>query len=148
MAFSDDLQAITWISPSGKTFILKTLESGFTQKHVGEVKENPRTSYSASSSTKGGGKGSKSSSSVSTSSGKKRVSDVNDTFTDLGVGGRDVALDCYFIGDNHYTQAENFMDALREIGKSQLKLAYGDYFTVNVLSLKLTNQLIQNINCS
>lgn len=151
MSFIDDFQAVIWTSPSGTPFTLKTIESGFSQKHVGEVKENPRTSYSASTSTKsGGGKKSKTSSSsnVSTSSGKKRVSDVNDTFTDLGIGGRDVTLDCYFVGENHYNKAETFINALCEIGKSTLQLAYGDPFTVNVLNFQVTNQLVQNVNCT
>lgn len=146
MGYTDEFQAVVWTSPSGTAFTLKTLESGFSQKHVGEVKENPRTSYSASTSSKGGKGGSKSS--VSTSGGKKRVSDVNDTFTDLGIGGRDVALDCYFVGENHYNKAENFVKSLCEVGKSTLQLSYGEPFTVNVLNFKVTNQLLQNINCT
>ena len=142
MGFIEEYKAVVWTSPSGTAYTLKTLESGFSQKHVGEVKENPRTSYSASSSS--GKKGSKSS--VSTSGGKKRVSDVNDTFTDLGIGGRDVTLDCIFVGENHYTKAETFVKSLCEIGKSTLQLSYGDPFTVNVLNFKVTNQLLQNIN--
>ena len=142
MAFLENLQQVTWTSPNKDVFTLKTLESGYSQKHIGEVKENPRTSYSASSSSKTkGGK-----SSASTSSGKKRVSDVNDTFTDLGVGGRDITLDCYFIGENHYTNAASFINALAQTGKSKLQLAYGDEFTVNVISFKVSNNLIQNVN--
>lgn len=149
MGFIDELQAVTWTSPKGDVFTLKTLESGYTQKHIGEVKENPRTSYSASTSTKrGGGKKSKtsSSSSVSTSNSKKRVADVNDTFTDLGVGGRDITLDCYFIGENHHTKAKAFEKALCQTGKSKLQLAFGDEFTVNVITFKVSNTLAQNIN--
>lgn len=142
MALIDDLQQVTWTSPNKDIFTLKTLESGYSQKHIGEVKENPRTSCTASSSNKtNGGK-----KCASTSSGKKRVSNVNDTFTDLGVGGRDITLDCYFIGENHYTNATSFINALAQTGKSKLQLAYGDEFTVNVISFKVSNNLTQNVN--
>jgi len=140
---------VIWTSPEGNSFVLKTLESGFSQKHIGEVKENPRTSVSHSSSTKGGGgKKSKtsSSSSVSTSSATKRVGDSNDTFTDLGIGGRDISLDCYFIGEKHYIEAEAFRKALCQVGKSKLQLAYGEEFTVNVLNFELKNTLVERVN--
>ena len=140
---------IIWTAPDGKSFILKTLESGFSQKHIGEVKENPRTSVSTSSSVKGGGgKKSKTSSStsVSTSRATKRVGDSNDTFTDLGIGGRDISLDCYFIGERHFIEAEAFRKALCQVGKSKLQLAYGDEFTVNVLNFELKNSLVERVN--
>lgn len=141
--------SVIWTSPEGNSFVLKTLESGFSQKHIGEVKENPRTSVSHSTSTKGGGgKKSKTSSStsVSTSSSTKRVGDSNDTFTDLGVGGRDISLDCYFIGEKHYIEAEAFRKALCQVGKSKLQLAYGEEFTVNVLNFELKNTLVERVN--
>ena len=136
---------VIWTAPDGKSFVLKTLESGYSQKHIGEVKENPRTSVSTSSSTKGKKKGS-SSTSVSTSSATKRVGDSNDTFTDMGIGGRDISLDCYFIGEKHYVEAEAFRKALCQVGKSKLQLAYGDEFTVNVLNFELKNSLVERVN--
>ena len=141
--------SVIWTAPDGSSFVLKTLESGFSQKHIGEVKENPRTSVSHSSSTKGGGgKKSKTSSStsVSRSSSTKRVGDSNDTFTDLGSGGRDISLDWYFIGEKHYIEADAFRKALCQVGKSKLQLAYGEEFTVNVLNFELKNSLVQRIN--
>ena len=140
---------VIWTSPSGKSFVLKTIESGYSQKHIGEVKENPKTSVSSSTSTKnGGGKKSKTSSStsVSTSQTTKRVGDSNDTFTDMGVGGRDISLECYFIGSKHYIEADEFRNALCEVGKSKLQLAYGDEFTVNVMNFELKNSLTEKIN--
>ena len=134
---------VIWTAPDGKSFVLKTLESGFSQKHIGEVKENPRTSVSTSS--KGKKKGS-SSTSVSTSSATKRVGDSNDTFTDMGIGGRDISLDCYFIGEKHFVEAEAFRKALCQVGKSKLQLAYGDEFTVNVLNFELKNSLVERVN--
>ncbi len=124
---------VIWTAPDGSSFVLKTLESGYSQKHIGEVKENPRTSYSRSTSTKGGG-------------GKKGVVGSNDTFTDLGVGGKDISLDCYFIGDKHHLEAEEFRNALCQVGKSKLQLAYGEEFTVNVLSFEVKNSLVQKVN--
>ena len=132
MEFLKSFQDTIWTSPEGQSFVLKTLESGYKRKHIGEVKENPRTSVSSSSSTKsGGGKKSNSSShtSVSTSRATKRVQDSNDTFTDMGIGGRDSRLDCYFIGDKHAAESEAFESALCQTGKSQLKLAYRDEFS-------------------
>lgn len=149
MGFLDNLQDVTWTSPTGKSFIIKTLESGYKRKHIGEIKENPKTSYSSSVSNSGKkAKGSTTSrhSSVSTSSSKKTVRDSNDTFTDMGIGGRDVTMDCYFIGENHSKQAELFADALCEVGKSKLQLAYGQEFTVNVLDFGVTNSLVDRIN--
>lgn len=149
MSILDSMQNVIWTAPDGTSFVIKTLESGYSQKHIGEVKENPRTSVSHSTSTKsGGGKKSKTSSStsVSSSSAKKRVGDSNDTFTDLGIGGRDVSLDCYFIGEKHYIEAKAFRNALCQIGKSKLQLAYGEEFTVNVLSFELKNSLVEKAN--
>lgn len=149
MAISDSMQNVIWTAPNGTSFVIKTLESGYSQKHIGEVKENPRTSVSHSSSTKGGGgKKSKTSSStsVSTSSSTKRIGDSNDTFTDMGIGGRDITLDCYFIGERHYIEAEAFRKALCQVGKSKLQLAYGEEFTVNVLNFELKNSLVERVN--
>ena len=140
-----DSNRVIWTAPDGKSFVLKTLESGFSQKHIGEVKENPRTSVSTSTSSKGKKKGS-TSTSVSTSSATKRVGDSNDTFTDMGIGGRDISLDCYFIGEKHFVEAEAFRQALCQVGKSKLQLAYGDEFTVNVLNFELKNSLVERVN--
>lgn len=151
MEFAKNLQSTIWTSPEGQTFVLKTLESGYKRKHIGEVKENPRTSVSSSSSTKaGGGKKSSTSShtSVSTSRATKRVQDSNDTFTDMGIGGRDSRLDCYFIGEKHAQESEAFENALCQVGKSQLQLPYRDEFTVNVLDFDVKNNFIQNVNCT
>ena len=142
MSLLDEMQDIIWTSPSGNAFKIKTLESGYTQKHIGEVKENPRTSIS----TKGSSKNKNTS--VSTSSSVKRVGDSNDTFTDLGVGGRDVSLDCYFIGSKHYSEAKAFRKALCEIGKSKLQLAYEEEFTVNVINFGVKNSLVDRINAT
>lgn len=142
MSLLDEMQDIIWTSPSGKSFKIKTIESGYTQKHIGEVKENPRTSIS----TKGSSKNKKIS--VSTSSSVKRVGDSNDTFTDLGIGGRDVSLDCYFIGTKHYSEANAFRKALCEIGKSKLQLAYEEEFTVNVINFSVKNSLVDRINAT
>ena len=142
-------QNVIWTAPDGTSFIIKTLESGYSQKHIGEVKENPRTSTSTSTSTKsGGGKKSKTSSStsVSRSQGTKRVGDSNDTFTDMGIGGRDISLDCYFIGEKHNIEADAFRKALCQVGKSKLQLAYGEEFTVNVLNFEVKNSLVEKIN--
>ena len=124
MSFIDELQDIIWISPSGKSYTIKTQESGYKRKHIGEVKENPKTTSSTSVSSKSGGRKKNKTSashSVSTTQSSKRVQDSNDTFTDMGIGGRDVTLDCYFIGEGHYSKAEAFTNALCEIGKSQLQ---------------------------
>lgn len=149
MSFLDDLQEVIWTSPSGKSFVIKTQESGYKRKHIGEVKENPKTTKTASTSVKaGGGKKSKTSSSasVSTTQSTKKVQDSNDTFTDMGIGGRDVTLKCYFVGEGHYSKAEAFTNALCEVGKSKLQLAYGSAFTVNVLDFSLSNSLVERIN--
>lgn len=144
--FLEKRQDITWTSPTGKVFTLKALESGYSRKHIGEVKENPKTTYTASSSSSSGKKGNRNSSGVSTSRSKKRVQDSNDTFTDLGIGGKDVSMDFLFIGNNHDTDAEKFTNALCEIGKSKLRLAYGNEFTVNVLNFSVKNNLLEQIN--
>lgn len=149
MSILDLLQDVVWTAPDGASFIIKTLECGYDRKHIGDIKENPRTSVSHSTSTKGGGgKKSKTSSStsVSTSQSKKRVGDSNDTFTDLGIGGRDVQMDCYFIGNKHHIESEIFIKALCQVGKSKLRLAYGDEFTVNVLNFGVKYSLVEKIN--
>lgn len=124
--FLDKLQGITWRSPKGTVFNLKTTESGYTRKHNGEIKSNPSTKKSA----------------------KKSVTDSNDTFTDLGIAGRDVSLECLFIGSTHDKDAKAFTDALCETGKSYLRLAYGDEFTVNVLDFSVKNDLLKAINAT
>lgn len=150
MFLLDEMQDIIWTSPSGKAFKIKALEVGYTQKHIGEVKENPRTSVSHSKSVKGAGVKGKSSSStsISTSSSKKKVGDSNDTFTDLGIGGRDVPMECYFIGKNHYSESKAFRKALCEIGKSKLQLAYEDEFTVNVIDFGVKYSLVDKVNAT
>lgn len=40
--FLEKRQDVTWTSPSGKVFVLKTLVNEYTRKHIGEVKENPK----------------------------------------------------------------------------------------------------------
>lgn len=144
--FLEKRQDVTWTSPSGKVFVLKTLVNEYTRKHIGEVKENPKTTYTASSSSSSGKKRRHNSSGVSTSRSKKRVGDSNDTFTDLGVGGKDVPLEVLFVGDNHDTEADAFEAALCEIGKSKLRLAYGNEFTVNVINFSRKNHLTEQIN--
>ena len=64
----------------------------------------------------------------------------------MGVGGRDISLDCYFIGEKHYIEAEAFRKALCQVGKSKLQLAYGEEFTVNVLNFELKNTLVERVN--
>lgn len=54
----------------------------------------------------------------------------------MGVGGKDVPLEVLFVGDNHDTEADAFEAALCEIGKSKLRLAYGNEFTVNVINFR------------
>lgn len=122
------MQNITWTSPKGKSYIIKALESGYSRKHIGEIKENPKAS------------------SKDSKNNKKRISDSNDTFCDLGIGGKNVALDCIFSGANHDIEAKAFADSLCEVGKSKLRLAYGDEFTVNVLDFSVKNNHVQNIN--
>lgn len=126
MELLKDNQGVVWTSPNGNTFYLKTLEDSYTQKHIGEVKENPKDK----------------------DSNKKKVQDCNDTFTDMGVGGKDVSLDCYFIGDNHTTKAKELIEALKQKGKSKLKLVDEDEFTVNVLSFSKKRTLVKNQNCT
>lgn len=147
--FMKSLHNIVWTAPNGSDFVIKTLEHGYTRKHIGEVTENPKTTRSSSSSSRyGGGKKSKTSasSSVSTSQSTKRVQDSNDTFNDLGIGGRDISLDCYFTGENHAVQAKEFENALCLVGKSKLRLSDSDELTVNVISFKKKNSLVENIN--
>lgn len=144
-----DYQGVVWTAPDGRSFNLKTLTNEWTRKHIGEVKENPKTSYSSGTSSSGKkAKGSKTSShsSVSVSGGSKRVQDSNDTFTDLGIGGREISLECYFIGKEHSQKADAFIKALGLTGKSRLKLVFGDELTVNVLSFTVKNDLTKGIN--
>lgn len=124
--FLDNIQGVTWRSPKGTMFNLKTTESGYSRKHNGEVKSNPSKKKST----------------------KKSVTDSNDTFSDLGIAGRDVTLECLFIGSTHDIDAEAFTKALCETGKSHLRLAYGDEFTVNVLDFSLKNDLLKAINAT
>ena len=122
----DGRQGITWRSPKGTLFNIKTTESGYSRKHNGEVKTNPSGKKST----------------------KKAVTDSNDTFSDLGIAGRDVSLECLFIGKTHAADAKKFTDALCETGKSHLRLAYGDEFTVNVLDFSVKNDLLKAINAT
>lgn len=115
---------ITWTSPKGNVFNLKTTESGYKRKHVGTVKENPKTAKSST----------------------KKITDSNDTFSDLGMAGRDVNLDFIFIGENHSSDASSFEAALCEVGKSRLMLDYGDELTVNVIDFSVKRDLLKNIN--
>ncbi len=124
--FTDGRQGVTWRSPKGTIFNLKTTESGYSRKHNGEVKSNPTNKKSS----------------------KKSVTDSNDTFSDLGIAGRDVTLECLFIGSSHDVDAKTFTDALCETGKSHLRLAYGDEFTVNVLDFSVKNDLLKAINAT
>lgn len=71
--FLEKRQDVTWTSPSGKVFVLKTLVNEYTRKHIGEVKENPKTTYTASSSSSSGKKRRHNSSGVSTSRSKKEL---------------------------------------------------------------------------
>lgn len=125
--FLDRKSGITWRSPKGQVFNLKTTESGYKRKHNGEVKANPTNTKKST---------------------KKSVTDSNDTFSDLGIAGRDVTLECLFIGDSHDAESKVFTDALCETGKSHLKLAYGDEFTVNVLDFEVKNNLLKAINAT
>ena len=122
-----DNQGVVWTSPNGQEFNLKTLENEYTRKHIGEVKENPKAS--------------------SGSSGKKKVQDANDTFTDLGIGGRDIPLTCYFIGENHYSKSKEFEKALCLTGKSRLFMD-GDEITVNVLNYSVKRSKVVNKNAT
>ena len=114
---------ITWTSPKGNVFNLKTTESGYKRKHVGTVKENPKTAKSST----------------------KKITDSNDTFSDLGMAGRDVNLDFIFIGENHSSDASSFEAALCEVGKSRLMLDYGDELTVNVIDFSVKRDLLKNM---
>lgn len=124
--FLERQKGITWRSPKGKIFNLKSTESGYSRKHNGEVKSNPSGKKST----------------------KKAVTDSNDTFADLGIAGRDVSLEFIFIGETHDSEAKAFTDALCEVGKSHLRLAYGDEFTVNVLDFSVKNDLLKAINAT
>ena len=110
---------VYWTSPRGKTFALKATETGYKQKHIGEVKENPK----------------------SKKSNRKKIQDVSDTFKDFGIGGRDLNLKFYFYGENHATESEAFENALCETGKSKLQIPYRAPFTVNVLDFEVANDL-------
>ena len=121
-----DNQGVIWTSPDGKVFYLKTLDNEFSLKHIGEVKENPRPKNSK----------------------KKKIQDSNDTFTDSGIGGKDISLTCYFIGSDHISKSKEFVKALCLTGQSKLKLVDEDEITVNVLRLSVKRSLVKNKNCS
>ena len=110
---------VYWTSPSGQIFTLKTDQTGYKQKHVGEVRENPKAK----------------------NSNRKKVQDVSDTFNDLGIGGRDLSLKFFFMGENHAADSEKFENALAEKGKSILQIPYREPFTVNVLDFEISNDL-------
>jgi len=126
MELLKDNQGIIWTSPEGVSFYIKTTEFEYSIKHIGEVKENPKPK----------------------NSNKKKIQDSNDTFTDSGIGGRDISLDCYFIGDDHTQKSAEFKSALCEIGKSKLKLPDEDEITVNVLKFSSKRSLVKNKNCT
>lgn len=126
----NDYKGVSWTSPNGRSFNLKTLINEYSRKHIGQVKENPKP------------KAKKDSKAPTV----KKIQDSNDTFTDLGLGGRDISLECYFVGNKHYAEAESFVSALGEVGKSTLKLAFGDALTVNVLNFSVKNDLTKNVN--
>ena len=122
-------QPVLWTSPSGKTFTLKIKEGGYKRKHVGEVKTSPND-------TKKNGQ----------KNNTKKIVESSDTFSDMGVSGKDVPLECLFIGSSHDIEAENFTNALCEVGKSRLRLAYGKEFTVNVLDFEVKYSLTEKLN--
>lgn len=126
MELLKDNQGVIWTSPNNEVFYLKTLTNEYTKKHIGEIKENPKPK----------------------NSNRKKIQDSNDTFTDFGVGGKDIPLECYFIGEDHAQKAEEFANALCLTGKSKLKLVYEDEITVNVIRFSRKNDLIKNINCT
>ena len=117
-------RGVVWTSPKGKIFNLKTLETGYKRKHIGTVKENPKPKKSST----------------------KKITDSNDTFSDLGMAGRDVDLSFIFIGDKHDVESNAFEDALCERGKSRLILPYKGELTVNVIDFSVKNELIKNVN--
>lgn len=128
MDFLDRKSEIQYTSPSGKVFNLKIVgDFGYKRKHNGEVKENPKSSSK-------------------NKTGKKQILDSNDTFQDKGMSGIDITLVCLFIGDNHDIEADAFIQALCEIGKSRLRLAYGGEITVNVLDFSVKNSMLEKIN--
>lgn len=116
---------VTWTSPKGKVFNLKLVkEPEYTRKHVGTVKENPKPKKSTT----------------------KKITDSNDTFSDLGMAGRDCTLDFLFIGEKHDTESKAFETALCETGKSRLLFDFEDELTVNVLDFTVKKGLITNVN--
>lgn len=119
-------RGVVWTSPKGTVFNLKTLESGYKRKHVGTIKENPKTKKSTT----------------------KQITDSNDTFNDLGMAGRDMTLDFLFIGENHFSESNKFENALCEKGQSRLILPHKGEFTVNVLDFSVKNGHVENINSS
>lgn len=121
-------QDVQWTSPSGKVFVLKTKEGGYKRKHVGEVKTTPVDKKK--------------------NNNTKKIIDSADTFADKGVGGKDVSLQAMFIGDNHDLEANEFEEALCEVGKSRLRLAYGNEFTVNVIDFDVSYGLVEKINAT
>lgn len=115
---------VVWTSPQGNVFNLKITEYGHKRKHVGTVKENPKTKKSTT----------------------KQITDSNDTFSDLGMAGRDLTLNFLFIGQNHVSESDSFEAALCEIGKSKLLLPAGNELTVNVIDFSTARDLVKNIN--
>jgi len=128
MDFLERASFIVYTSPSGKVFQLRIVgDVSYKRKHNGEVKENPKSSSK-------------------NKTGKKQILDSNDTFQDKGMSGIDITLDCLFIGDNHDIEADAFIQALCEIGKSRLQLLYGGEITVNVLDFSVKNSMLEKIN--
>ena len=130
MDFLSRQTGIIWTSPQGTAFNLKTKdgEGGYKRKHVGEVKTSPNDTKKGQKST------------------TKKITESSDTFTDSGVSGKDITLQCLFIGDSHDIEAETFCEALCEVGKSRLKLAYGEEFTVNVIDFSSKYSTTEKIN--
>lgn len=121
---------VIWTSPKGAVFNLKMADgkNGYKRKHVGEVKTSPNDTKKGQKNT------------------TKKITESSDTFTDSGVSGKDITLNCLFIGDSHDIESEKFCEALCEVGKSRLKLAYGEEITVNVIDFSSNYSTTEKIN--
>lgn len=119
---------VIWTSPKGTVFNLKTTEGGYKRKHVGEVKTSPNDTKKGQKST------------------SKKITESSDTFTDSGVGGKDFSVNFLFIGDSHDIDSEKFCEALCEVGKSRIKMPYGEECTVNVIDFSSKYSTVEKIN--
>lgn len=119
---------VIWTSPKGKVFNLKTTEGGYKRKHVGEIKTSPNDTKKGQKKT------------------TKKITESSDTFTDSGVGGKDFSVNFVFIGDSHDIESETFCEALCEVGKSRLKMPYGEECTVNVIDFSSRYSVVEKIN--